>query len=377
MNYLDRAVTALRSVGIALPAQEEAPVLKLLDAVAKYDNNRVTDIAATLQKSSLFNAAVRDQIQGMDISTRYADITAKFDSIRDDSQKMVEWMSDGKLDLHEKVQLGWMKMRRGSIPDRFKDIRGTYLEVSKSANDQITREGTILQAYQDFRMALKTSEVEAQEVLKIAQAAVEERKQELKNASDAVEAYSGTDNAEKTRLELARDVALRALQDEDKSAQIVKDIADDLKTAYNTAELVFARLQQSYSVKERLYQRSVTFFSTNEVVFTGLSASVTSMAGLSEATNTLDSMKDGINKGLEALAQTGGQQLEAGLRAGYGATLKVESVKALANAVVDFQASSQKLIEELRNESTRASQEIEQACEDGKRRFTELVNKGV
>jgi len=376
-NYLERAVTALTTLGITMPKQDQAPILPLLDKVAKYDNNRITEIAATLQQSSTFNAAIRDQIQGMDISTRYADITTSFNSIREDAQKMAEWMADGKLDMGEKIQLSWMKLHRGSIPDRFNSIRDKYLAVSRSANDQISRENTILEAYQDFRMAIKNAEVDAQEVLKIATTSLEDRKTALTAASATIEAYTGEDGAERTKLELARDEALRAVQNEDKAYQIVKDIADDLKTAYNTAELVFARLQQAHSVKDRLYQRMVSFFSTNEVVFTGLAASFTAMGGLAEATNTMEAMKDGMNKGLEALATSGKQQLEAGLKAGYGSTLQTSSVKALADAVVDFQASSLNLIEELRNESTQTAKDIEAATEDGKRRFAALINKGV
>ena len=375
-NYLERAVTTLKNLGIAMPIAE-APVLALLEKTAKYDNVRITGIAATLQQSGTFNAALREQIQGMEIATRYANITEQFNSIRDDAQQMAEWMSDGKLDVSERLRLGWMKVRRGSIPDRFNDIRSTYLDVARSSNDQIEREGSILAAYKDFRMALKQAEVDAQEVLKTATSALEQRKQDLAAASTTVEGFAGDDLAERSRLELVRDEALRSLQEEDASYQIIKDIADDLKTAYNTAELVFARLQQTHDVKERLYKRAVSFFATNEVVFTGLAASFTAMSGLGEATNTMEAMKVGMNKGLESLAKTGAQQLEAGMRSAYGSTLQVSSVKALADAVVDFQASSNRLIEELRAESTRTAQEIEAAAEDGKRRFVALINKGA
>jgi hypothetical protein len=375
ISYLDRAVNALRTIGVNLGNREAAPVVPLLEKVAKYDAVKITAIATTLQYSSNFNAAVREQIQGMDISTRYAEITTGFNSIREDAEKMSAWMADGKIDFQERIQMGWMKMRRGSIPDRFNDIRATYLDVAKSANEQIQRENAILEAYRDFRMALKTAEVDAQQVLETATAELERRKAELDVANKATENVA--DAVERARLELARDEALRAVQDEDKSYQIVKDIADDLKTSYNTAELVFARLQQTHTVKERIYQRAVTFFATNEVVFTGLAASFTSMAGLAETTSTMDAMTDGINQGLESLAKAGGQQLEAGLRAGYGSTLKASSVSALANAIVEFQGSSLKLIEELREESTRTSKEIEAATEDSKQRFIALLNKGA
>lgn len=374
--YLDRALQSVKKLGIALPPAA-SPVLPLLEQVAHYDSSRVMTIAATLQQSSSFNELVRTQITGMDISTRYADIASAFDSVREDAQAMAGWMEDGRLDLKERLQMGWMKMRRGSVPARFEEIKENYLAVSRATGDQIERERTILEAYQDFRMALKAAEVDAQSVLETAQTQLQARRIALESAQQALDGFQPEGGPERAKLELARDEALRALKDEDRVFQLIKDIADDLKTACNTAELVFARIQQTHDVKNRLYQRAISFFSTNEVVFTGLSAAFTTSAGLGEATNTLEAMEDGMNKGLEALAKSGGQQLENGLRAGYGATLKPESVKALADAIVDFQASSLELIASLRKESTQAAQEIEGITDDAKRRFSALLVKGV
>ncbi|AZC49168.1 hypothetical protein [Pseudomonas chlororaphis] len=375
MNYLERSMSALRSVGINFPTQD-APVLALLDKVSVYDANRVTNIAATLQQSTVFNASVRDKLQSMDISTRYADIAASFDSIQADAQQMMEWMADGKLQFSERIQLAWLNMRRGSIPDRFEDIRKNYLAVAKSANEQIQLETLILEAYQDYRLAMKTAEVDACEVQKVAQAQLDAGRKTLADAGAALE-VAELEAAERVKLELARDVALRNLQDEDKRYQIITDIADQLKAAYNAAELVFARLSQYHSVKERLYQRAVSFFATNEIVLTGLAAGFTSSGGLAEVTNTLNAMNEGINSSLEAQAKVGGEQLNAALKAGYGTNLKVSSVKALAEAVVDFQASSLSLIQELRKESASAAAEIESITEDSKRRFSALLQKGL
>lgn len=375
MNYLERSMSALRSVGINFPVQD-APVLALLDKVSVYDANRVTNIAATLQQSTVFNASVRDKLQSMDISTRYADIAASFDSIQADAQQMMEWMADGKLQFSERIQLAWLNMRRGSIPDRFEDIRKNYLAVAKSANEQIQLETLILEAYQDYRLAMKTAEVDACEVQKVAQAQLDAGRKTLADAGAALE-VAELEATERVKLELARDVALRNLQDEDKRYQIITDIADQLKAGYNAAELVFARLSQYHSVKERLYQRAVSFFATNEIVLTGLAAGFTSSGGLAEVTQTLNAMNDGINSSLEAQAKVGGEQLEAALKAGYGTNLKVSSVKALAEAVVDFQASSLSLIQELRKESASAAAEIESITEDSKRRFSALLQKGL
>lgn len=377
-NYLDSAVRKLNVIGIMLPKPESNPILPLLEQVSYYDNSKVMEIASSMQMSSAFNEVVRTNIEGMQISTRYADITSSFNSVVTDLQSMNDWMADGKLDFSEKVKLKWMHATRGSVPDRFNTIRKNYLSVAASANDQIQREGTVLEAYKDFRLALKNAEVIANEVLQQnATPALQAKRAALEAASKAVEAYTGEDSAERARLEMARDEAMLAMQKEDKSFQFVKNLADDLKTSYNTTELIYARIQQTYSVKEALYRRAIEFFTTNESVFTGLSAAFTQSAGLAEATNAVEAMKDGMSKGLEALATTAGKTMENGLRAAYGETLRVSSVKMLADAVVEWQRSSMTMIEDLRKQSSESAKEIETATEDSKRRFVQLVTKGV
>jgi len=377
-NYLDRALTGLRTLGInLLQPVPDAPVLVLLDRVAQYDTAKVTAIAAVLQQSTTFNSVVREQIAGMDISTRFMDITQSFTSIREDAAAMAGWMDDGRLDTLEKLKLSWMNLRRGSIPSRFSEIRENYLQVCKSANDQISRETVILEAYLDFRMAMKAAEGDAQQVLALAGQVLEQRTQALNEANAQVTAAETLAPAERAALELRRDEAVRALQDEDKRYQIVKDIADDLKVGYNTAEMVFARINQVHVIKERQYQRMVSFFSTNEVVLTGLAVSFTSNSGLAEATNTLNATTDGISKGLEALGSTGNTQLEAAVKASYGSTIKVDSVRALADATLSFQTDMHGLTETYRAESSNASRDIAEAVEEAKRKFAALLTKAA
>ena len=57
-----------------------------------------------------------------------------------------------------------------------------------------------------------------------------------------------------------------------------------------------ARLMQTTQAKERVYQQSISFFSTNETVFTALSASFTGLFGLHESTETLNAMKEGMSQ---------------------------------------------------------------------------------
>lgn len=375
-SYLESAVSRLAKIGLPIKPEPDAPIVPLLELISDLDGTRVTSIARTLQQSSAFNAVVREEIGGMDIATRYTQITNAFNSVRSDTAKMAGWIADGKLNGLRRVQYAWMKFRRGSVTGRFNKIKDVYLAVAKSANDQVTRERAILDAYQDYRFALKQAETDAQELLKTATALLDQKKAALNDAQAKV-ATPPADAAEASRLELARDEAVRAVKHEEDRYQIVKDIADNLTVAYHTAEAVFARIQQTSGVKERVYRQSVTFFDTNEIVFTALEAAFTTGQGLSEATNSLEAMKAGMNKGIESLGTLGAKQLEAGLRAGYGATISASSVKQLVDSIVDFQQSSTSLIEQLRGEATRNAQELAGYVEDGKRRYADLVTKGA
>jgi hypothetical protein len=108
---------------------------------------------------------------------------------------MVKQIEDGQLDTFERLSNVWMKVTRGDIADRFDKIKGTYLEVTRATRDQVAREQTILNAYQDFRGALKQSEVLALEVLKKAEVALEAARAEVQGTMQALEADSGQDPA--------------------------------------------------------------------------------------------------------------------------------------------------------------------------------------
>lgn len=312
----------------------------------------------------------------MRLGERYEDITNSFNSIREDAKEMVAQLEDGKIDTLERVQNVWMKVIRGDIASRFDDIRDTYLEVAKDSKDQIEREHLILTSYQDFRSALKESEVLALEVLNKADTQLGGAKRVLQDAMQAVDAYAGEDAADRARLELTRDQQLRAVQDEEKRYQIAKDLSDNLTVSYNTSEVVMARLLQTTTAKERVYQQAISFFGTNETVLTALSASFTGLHGLHESTETLNAMKEGISKSLEDLAEIGGKVQEEAIQAGYGPTIRSEAVKSLVDSVVNFQVRSLEIIEEMRRLSTQNADEIRTAVEEGKQRLARLVADG-
>lgn len=375
LKYLDKALGVLRNLGLIKSEPEAAPVVALIDRISSYEPEKSAAIARTLTQATLFNEVVREQVSAMSISDRYNTITKAFDSIRDDAKRMVEQVDDGKIDTFERLSNIWMKITRGDIPSRFDKIKDTYLEVAGDSQEQIQRERLILDAYRDFRTALKQAQVLGFELLQIAEAKLAGAKAALETAASALEADDGSNPVELARLEMERDLKLQALQDEDKRYQIAKDLAENLSISYGTTEVVMARLVQITDCKERVYSQAVTFFGTNETVFTALSASFTGMHGLHESTQTLEAMKEGMNKSLETLAEVGTEIQEAALRAGYGPTIRAESVKKLVDAVVGFQERSYGIISEMRTLSAQNEQELTSAVEDSKRRMVLLKTR--
>ncbi|HEU4618374.1 MAG TPA: cell surface protein [Gammaproteobacteria bacterium] len=374
-QYLDRAMNQLRDLGLVPAKPQEAPIVDLLNRISDLDQDRVVAIARTLSQASLFNEVVREQLTSMKLGERYDEIASSFNSIRDDAKGLVDQLEDGKIGTWERLETVWMKVTRGDISDRFEKIKRVYLDVARDSKDQIEREHLILNAYMDFRGALKQAEVEALEVLKKAELEVGQAKAALEQAAAAVQGYAGNDAAERARLELARDERLRDVQRADDRYQLAKDISDNLTIGYNTSEVIMARLNQTTTAKERVYKQAIAFFGTNETVLTALSASFTGLHGLHESTQTLEAMKRGVSDSLEDLADIGGKVQEEALRAGYGPTIRMESVKKLVDAVVSYQERSHEIIEEMRTMSTRNANEIRDAVEDGKKRVARLAER--
>lgn len=373
MQYLDMAAGTLRDMGLMPAKVESAPINVLLEKISDLDADRITMIARTLGQGEVFNEVVREQTAHMEIGQRYEEITSGFNSIRDDAKRLVDQVSDGKIDIIERGTNIWMKIARGDVADRFEKIRQIYLSVTKETKNQIEREAKILDAYRDFRGALKHAEVMALEVLKKAEEKLDAQRRRLDEASAKVASFTGTEPAERAKLELARDEELRRLQDEEKRYQIAKDLSDNLTISYNTSEVVMARLMQTTSAKERVYGQAVSFFSTNDSVLTALKASFTGMFGLHESTKTLDAMKEGMSKSLEDLAKIGDKVQEAAVRTGYGPTIRADAVKQLIDSVVNFQVRSGEIIAEMRKLATENSEEIRVAVEEGKRRIARIA----
>lgn len=375
LQRLDSAKNIIRDLGLKVEAPSENPIGGLLKKIYDLDEDKVAVIAKTLSEVSTFNEIVRNELSGMEIGERYNEIIGAFNSIRDDSKRLVDQLEDGKINTFERVSNIWMKVRRGDIAERFDEIRHVYLDVANAAKDQIVREGRILDAYQDFRGAYKEAQVLALKVLEKAEKELATSKSRLSKAATAVSNFKGKEISRRAELELKRDEKMRELQDEEKRYQIAKDISDNMTVGYNTSEVIMSRLMQTTNAKERVHAQAIAFFSTNEAVLTALKASFTGLFGLHESTKTLEAMKEGISESLETISEIGEAVQEAAIKAGYGPTVRAEAVKKLVESVINFQIRSREIIDEMRTLATRNSEEIREAVEEGKRRLARITTE--
>ena len=374
-KYLDRALQVLDRFPSLSGKEAPSEMVSLLERVAHVDEAKVLAIGRTVQHMGRFNELVRDRVENISIGDRYRDITELFDSVRDDSKTLIAQLSDGKIDLGEKLQNLWMRLRRGTPSDRFEKIVERYQDVCEDTKDQLEREKAILGGYIDFRFALKESEILSRELLRVQEQRLETARAALAEAQAAVDSAKDAAGSDHSRLQLQRDEATHRFQEEDRNYQLLKDVTENLSIGYDVGETLIAKLKQTHDVKDQVYRRAVTFFTTNEHVFTVLGAVYTSQHGLHEATQATEAMKEGVNKGLEDVAELGRELERAALEAGYGSTIRAESVQKLVDAITSFQSESLELIDQLRKESTENAAEIRRVVEAGKEKVQQTLEK--
>ena|GEM_PF-95025 len=374
-KYLDRALSTLEKFGLSSKDAPHNELISLLDDVKHLDEGKALAIAEVLKHMSTFNQLVRDNVENIQVGNRYLEISQAFDSIREDSKRLISQLDDGKFSTTEKVSNWWMQIRRGSPSDRFDTIEDSYRDVSKDTKEALRREQEIMDAYIDFRFALKEAEVLAGELYDMQIPILDASKIALADTQTALDQFTGTDQASKSQLELKRDEAKFAFEKEDETYQLLKDISENLQIGYDVGETLVSKLKQTHDIKERVYRRAVTFFTTNEHVFTILRTVYTSQHGLHEITQATEAMKDGVNKGLEDISTLGRELERAALKAGYGSTIKPESVQKLVDAIAGFQVESLEMVATLRKESEDATRQIRATVEEGKRKYQETVAK--
>ena len=373
-KYLSPALEVLQKLGIVSSEGDESRLVTLLEDIRDVDEPKVLAIAQTIKYTSTFNQMVRNNVEEMRVADRYNEITGLFSSIVDDSKRLVGQLSDGRIDFQEKMSNIWMRISRGTTHDRFEKIRRVYSDVQRDTQDQLDREAEILGAYGNFRLAVKGAEGIAYEVLKTQEGKLAESRSALEVASQALQ-VAPEDPVKRSAMELTRDEAKRNYDTEDRKYQLIKDVAENLRVGYNVSDVLMVKLKQTHDAKDAVYRRSVTFFGTNETVFSTLDTIFTSQKGLHEITQADEGMVRGAEKGIEAVAEVGTGLEQAALKAAYGKTYSAESVQKLIDAVIGYQTESVKLISTYRQEATENARLIRDKTEEARQTLVGTITK--
>ncbi|MEM1305285.1 MAG: cell surface protein, partial [Planctomycetota bacterium] len=110
-KYLDRAKGVLQEFGVLGQEEPASELLRLLEEVRGIDEAKVLAIAGVIKHMSQFNQMVRDNVEDINVGNRYLEISQMFDSIREDSKKLIAQLDDGKISFGEKASNLWMKIR--------------------------------------------------------------------------------------------------------------------------------------------------------------------------------------------------------------------------------------------------------------------------
>ena len=77
LQYLDKASSALREMGLMPEKVDPAPINALLEKISDLDQDKIALIARTLGQADVFNEVVREQTSKMEIGERYQAITKR------------------------------------------------------------------------------------------------------------------------------------------------------------------------------------------------------------------------------------------------------------------------------------------------------------
>jgi ParB-like chromosome segregation protein Spo0J len=248
---LDGAIEVLNGFGIMPSEDETTRMAELLDDVLDVDPPKVTAVGRVMQYMGSFNELVRDEIKDVKIADRYEKITTLFDSVVDDARTLIGQLDDGKIDWKEKGHNFWMKLVRGGIPKRFERIKSTYNDVARDTGAHLDREGRILDAYGEFRGAIKEAEALSYELKDTQEKHLATARQAQEEAQAAFKQAEGSkDQAKLASLQLMRDEAMQEFQRQEKRLFFLTDLAEHFKLGYNVAETVMDKLRQTHDAKD-------------------------------------------------------------------------------------------------------------------------------
>ena len=371
-SVLDHAVERMNSISVNIRTTDALPVKQIVDSIAEFDPEGSQKLFTTMALSSEFNRAMREELSTADVTGRYLTIADDFEGIKTDIKNQITMAEVGHVGFFHKLKMRIKSSANGSVADRFSRIRTEFLASTADVREQLDRESQLLDGYRHFRIGMKEAEGVAIGIMQKAQAELMEVRDNLGVVSQGIEELSGNSH-ERIEMEIVREDLRRKLELREGQYQVAKDLAESLANSYETSEAIYARVHQTTVIKERVFQRSVVFFTANETAFTGLTTAITALKGLSNGVAALEAIAGSMDDGLDMLADAGKAVMEAGVRAGYGSLHDAEKIIKLTRSVNDYQVSLFKSIDQLRLDATAVSENIQISADKSRAEFSQLL----
>lgn len=374
LRHVENALTILRAAKVPMNiSTADNPLVKIMIDLEELGETEVVAITRTLAQSQNFNTMISEQAGKIKVGERHLAIAERFNSVREDAANMARVAQTGKRGVRDNLQQWWMEKRRGSIPERFQGIASDAQDVIKDTQNQLVMEKAITASYKELRNGIKEATIMAGTLRDRARAKLETAQNELREAQDTLEASDDTDMRD--HLELERDLKLNAMSKADHMFQTAEDIYNNLNTSYYAGEVVITRLAQATDAKDRVQRQMQSFFSSAQTVMAGLATTLTATQGLNEAYRTLDALKDGMGKSMEALADLNSTVQKDALKSGYTSGMDVAPIQKLLDAVISYQTESREIISQARAESARNAEEVRRVVEEGRKNLVNLVQR--
>lgn len=380
-NKLHSAARVLNTIGIQLEIDSLAQkaTLSQIEELAVYGQDEAGQLRDVVERINAFDQLVTDNLRAMNVGERYNDIRENFETIIKDLERKLKGAESNNAGAKwiDRLQSRLSHWRRGSIKDRFDKIKVVSEAVFADAEGQITHENAIIEAYRDYREALRDSGTIAQLIKERAEADRNEVKEEMTKLIEQLNAAqdSGAETLTIAALQQQADEAKRHFDYADRRYEIATSLQQKLTTTYGISEAVMTRYTQTAEVRERLQRESALYYSVNAGVMTTLMATYHQLESINESTQVLKQMQEQSKNAMESLSRHGGtankvvkDAQEVALKTYFTA----EDMRKLYTSTVEFRIAQARDYARLREERDKNFVEVKKAIQEGQRALSEV-----
>lgn len=365
-----RRVLSLVGINIEVDSLAQKATLNQIRELEDLGPDEAAQLVEVVQHMNAFDELVSRNLNQMNVGERYEDIRENFESIIKDLERKVRGAS-GSRNLFDKIQDKLISWKRGDVKERFQKIKVSYESVFGDADKQIEHETAILEAYRDYREALRDSSTIAEVLKKRAQEAYTEVKGNFVAANDEVDnAPADLDPLELAALKIKRDDLQRELEKLDRRQDIASSLAEKLQVSFGISEAVMTRYAETTKVRDNVQRQSAMFYTANSGVMTVLAATFMQLEATNEQSQVLSEMGKQTSAMLNKLSQSG-QSLNKiaknATEAAYTSYISAEDIRKLYESTVEFKAEQNKMVKTLREARDKNMEAVRIEIDKGQR----------